>query len=177
MPTRTVLVATWSDGLFVSSGDELHQELAGQPVSALVSDGHGGALAIVSEHSLRRRTADGEWLTITTSELQLACCAPVADVISTIRHCRESIADNASSASSLSTVAHQLPRSARSFAGPSDRQSDRLAWIGATPVRSTGKDRQRGAQSARGRPETRSPVGPAMKRARARNNSRLNRAD
>jgi hypothetical protein len=81
MPTRTVLVATWSDGLFVSSGDELHQELAGQPVSALVSDGHGGALAIVSEHLLRRRTADGEWLTLTTSELQLACCAPVADAI------------------------------------------------------------------------------------------------
>jgi hypothetical protein len=81
MTTRTVLLATWSDGLFVITGENRHQELAGQPVHALASDGHGGVLAIVSGHSLRRRTSDGEWLTLATSEFQLSCCTPVADVI------------------------------------------------------------------------------------------------
>src|SRR5260221_780275 len=81
MTPRTVLLAAWGDGLFVITGENRHQELAGQPVSALASDGHGGAFAIVSGHSLRRRTPDGEWLTLATSECQLACCAPVADVI------------------------------------------------------------------------------------------------
>ena len=81
MTTRTVLFATWGDGLFVVTGENCHQELAGQPVSALASDGHGGALAIVSRHSLQRRTSDGQWRTLATSEFQLACCVPVADVI------------------------------------------------------------------------------------------------
>ena len=81
MTTGTVLLATWGDGLFVITGENRHQELAGQPVGALASDGHGGALAIVSGHSLRRRTSDGEWLTLATSEFPLACCAAVADAI------------------------------------------------------------------------------------------------
>ena len=79
---RTVhILATWDDGLFVVSGEDRHHELAGQPVHALATDGHGGTLAIVSGDSLRRRTSDGEWQTLATSEFQLACCAPVADVI------------------------------------------------------------------------------------------------
>ena len=81
MTTRTVLFATWGDGLFVITGENCHQEVAGQPVGALASDGHGGAFAIVSGHSLQRRTSDGEWRTLATSEFQLACCAPVAEVI------------------------------------------------------------------------------------------------
>jgi hypothetical protein len=44
--TRTVLVATWGDGLFVITGENRHQELAGQPVNVLASDGHGGALRV-----------------------------------------------------------------------------------------------------------------------------------
>ena len=58
-----------------------HQELAGQPVRALAPDGHGGALAIVDGHSLCRRTVDGEWSTIATSEFRLACSVAVGDVI------------------------------------------------------------------------------------------------
>jgi hypothetical protein len=81
MAIRTVLVATWGDGLFVITGENRHHELAGQPIHALASDGHGGTLAIVSGHALRRRTSNGEWRTLATSEFQLACCAPVADVI------------------------------------------------------------------------------------------------
>ncbi len=79
--TPTVLAATWRDGLFVVTGEARHQELAGQSVRALAPDGHGGALAIVSGHSLCRRTFDGEWNTIATSECQLACSVAVGDVI------------------------------------------------------------------------------------------------
>jgi hypothetical protein len=75
------MMATWGDGVFVITGDDRHHELAGQPVNALASGGRGGALAIVSGHSLRRRTSDGEWMTIATSETQMACCAPVGDQI------------------------------------------------------------------------------------------------
>jgi hypothetical protein len=81
MTTSTVLTATWGDGMFVISGENRHHELAGQPVHALAPDGHGGALAIVAGHSLRRRTSDGHWMTIATSEFQLACCAAVGDLI------------------------------------------------------------------------------------------------
>ena len=81
MTTSTVLTATWGDGVFVIDGENRHHELAGQPVHALAPDGHGGALAIVSGHSLRRRTSDGHWMTIATSEFQLACCAAVGDLI------------------------------------------------------------------------------------------------
>jgi len=79
--TPTILAATWRDGLFVFTGETCHQELAGQPVRALGPNGHGGALAIVSGHSLCRRTFDGEWGTIATSEFQLACSVAVGDVI------------------------------------------------------------------------------------------------
>lgn len=79
--TPTILAATWRDGLFVFTGETRHQELPGQSVRALAPDGHGGALAIVSGHSLCRRTFDGEWNTIATSECQLACSVAVDDVI------------------------------------------------------------------------------------------------
>jgi hypothetical protein len=77
----TVLVATWRDGLFVITGESRRHELAGQGIEALAPDGQGGALAIVSGHSLRRRTSDGRWRTLATSEVPLACCLPVADAI------------------------------------------------------------------------------------------------
>ncbi len=81
MTTPTVLAATWRDGLFVVTGEPRHQELAGQSVRALAPDGHGGALAVVDGHALCRRTFDGEWSTIATSEFQLACSVAVGDVI------------------------------------------------------------------------------------------------
>ena len=81
MTSPTVLVATWRDGLFVVAGETRNQELGNQSVRALTPDGHGGALAIVSGCSLRRRTPDGLWGTIATTEFDLACCVPVGDVI------------------------------------------------------------------------------------------------
>ena len=79
--TPTVLVATWRDGLFVVAGETRDHELGNQSVRALTADGHGGALAVVNGRSLRRRTPDGRWSTIATTEFDLACCVPVGDVI------------------------------------------------------------------------------------------------
>jgi hypothetical protein len=76
-----LLVATWCDGLFVVSGEARDHELATQSVRGLVSDGRGGALAIVSGRSLRRRAPDGVWRTLATTQLDLACCVAVGDAI------------------------------------------------------------------------------------------------
>ena len=81
MTTPTVLVATWRDGLFVVAGETPDHELGHQSVRALTPDGHGGALAIVGRHALRRRTANGEWTTIAASQFEMACCVAVGDVI------------------------------------------------------------------------------------------------
>lgn len=81
MIVPTFLAASWRDGLFVFSGGMRRQELAGQGVSALTPDGHGGVLAIVDRHLLCRRTVEGKWSTIAASEFQLACSVVVGDVI------------------------------------------------------------------------------------------------
>jgi hypothetical protein len=81
MAQPTILVATWSDGLFAITSSERTPELPGQPVRGLAPDGRGGALAIVAQHSLRRRSPSGEWATVATSELELSCCMAVRDTI------------------------------------------------------------------------------------------------
>ena len=81
MTMPTILAATWSDGVFVFAGDTRRQELAGKSVRTLVPDKDGGVLAIVDGHSLCRRTREGAWSTIATSELDLSCLVVVGDVI------------------------------------------------------------------------------------------------
>jgi len=81
MPTSSILVATWGDGLFSVTGKKVRQELAGQSVRSLVADGHGGVLAIVGGHSLCRRSRDGEWTEIAKSEFDLSCCVPIGNVV------------------------------------------------------------------------------------------------
>ena len=81
MPTPSILVATWENGLFSITGEMVRQELANQSVRGLVADGRGGVLAIVGGHSLCRRSSDGEWTTIAKSELDLSCCVPIGDVV------------------------------------------------------------------------------------------------
>jgi len=76
-----VLVGTWRDGLFVIADEEPHQELANHSIGALVSDGRGGALAIVDERSLCHRAPDGVWRTMARAEVNLACCVALGDVI------------------------------------------------------------------------------------------------
>jgi hypothetical protein len=74
-------VATWRDGLFAVTGDQRTQEIANQSVRGLAPDGRGGALAIVDQHSLRRRAPGGEWATVAASEFELSCCMTVRDTI------------------------------------------------------------------------------------------------
>ncbi len=81
MPTPSLLVATWDNGLFSVTGKMVHQELADQSVRSLVADGHGRVLAIVGRHSLFRRSSDGEWTEIAKSEFQLSCCVPIGNVV------------------------------------------------------------------------------------------------
>jgi hypothetical protein len=76
-----ILVATWDDGLFRVTGKTVHQELAGQSVRSLAAERSGGVLAIVGPHSLRRRSADGEWTEIANSEFELSCCVPIGDAV------------------------------------------------------------------------------------------------
>jgi hypothetical protein len=81
MPTPSVLVATWANGLFSVTGNIVRQELADRSVQSLAADGHGGVLAIVDRHSLCRRYSDGEWTEIAKSEFALYCCLPIGDVV------------------------------------------------------------------------------------------------
>jgi hypothetical protein len=81
MPTPSILVATWEDGLFSVTGKMVRQELANQSVRSLTADGRGGVLAIVGGHSLCRRSSDGEWTAIAKSEFQLSCCVPIGNVV------------------------------------------------------------------------------------------------
>jgi hypothetical protein len=81
MPTPSILVATWDNGLFCVTGKIVRQELANRSVRSLVADGRGGVLAIVGGHSLCRRSSDGEWTEIAKSESDFSCCAPVGNVV------------------------------------------------------------------------------------------------
>ena len=79
MPAESILVSTWSDGLFHVRGGAVDHELAGRPVRSLTDDGRGGTLAIVDGRSICRRSAGGEWREIAASESPLSCCVAVAD--------------------------------------------------------------------------------------------------
>lgn len=81
MPTPSILVATWDNGLFSVTGKTIHRELADQPVRSLAADGHGRVLAIVGRHSLCRRSPDGEWTEIAKSDFELSCCVTIGDVV------------------------------------------------------------------------------------------------
>ena len=76
-----VLVATWHDGLFVLDGATLVQELRNQSVRALAPGAGGSTLAIANGRSLQRRAPDGVWSAIATTQLDLACCMAVGDVM------------------------------------------------------------------------------------------------
>ena len=76
-----MLVASWSAGLLVISAGTPQPEFADRSIQALAPDGQGGALAIVDQRSLCRRTPAGVWSTIATAPKNLACCIAVGDVI------------------------------------------------------------------------------------------------
>lgn len=81
MTTPSILVANWRDGLTILTDGERRRELPGQSVQGLANCGDGGALAIVGGNSLRRRSHDGDWATIATSDAELSCCVGIGDVV------------------------------------------------------------------------------------------------
>jgi len=81
VPTPSILVATWGNGLFRVTGKMVRQELADQSVRSLSADGHGSVLAIVGPHSLCRRSSDGEWTEVAKSEFELSCCVPIGNAV------------------------------------------------------------------------------------------------
>lgn len=81
IPTPTILVATWDNGLFRVTRKSVLQELADQTVRSLVRDEHGRVLAVVAGHSLFRRASDGEWAEIAKSERAISCCVPIGTAI------------------------------------------------------------------------------------------------
>ena len=81
MSTPTVLVSTWSDGVFVLGGDTRSHELGAAAVRGLASDHRGGALAIVDGHTVRRRAGDGTWSTLATVAAELSCGVAVGELI------------------------------------------------------------------------------------------------
>jgi hypothetical protein len=81
MPTPSILIATWEDGLFNVSGKLVHRELERRQVRSLTGDGRGGVLAIVDGNSLYRRSPEGQWSALINNELQLSCCVATANAI------------------------------------------------------------------------------------------------
>ncbi len=81
MTTPKIIIATWSDGLYLLTGDTLTHELAGQSVRGLTSDGNGATLAIVGSHSLSRRAPGGAWDILAASNTELSCCLAVNGTI------------------------------------------------------------------------------------------------
>jgi hypothetical protein len=75
----TILLATWSDGLFAITANGYREEISDLCVRGLAPDGRGGVLAIVGGNSLRRRAPSGEWSIVATSEFELSCCIAVGD--------------------------------------------------------------------------------------------------
>jgi hypothetical protein len=78
---HTIFVATWQDGLHRLAGGVPQPELPGQSVLGLADADGGGVLAIVGGHSLRRRSADGVWSELATSEHELYCCVAADEAI------------------------------------------------------------------------------------------------
>jgi hypothetical protein len=81
MAMPTILVATWSDGLFRVAGDAVHPEMRDGPFRGLAQDGRGGVLAVAGRHALRRRSPDGAWRELARSDRLLSCCAASGDAV------------------------------------------------------------------------------------------------
>ncbi len=63
MTDPTLLAASWSDGVFVFSGETRQQEFPGQSVHALMLDGRGGSLVFANGHSICQTGSEGSWTT------------------------------------------------------------------------------------------------------------------
>lgn len=69
-----ILVASWSDGVFVVDASRVAHELPGRSIQCLTRDHEGCPLAIVDGTAVCRRDASGTWSTVAEVEAPLACC-------------------------------------------------------------------------------------------------------
>ncbi|MGA8034656.1 MAG: hypothetical protein WB985_01680, partial [Candidatus Acidiferrales bacterium] len=81
MPHTTILVSTWSDGVFAVSDVRREHEFANHRARTVIADCHGGAFSIIDNRSLCRRAPDSAWTTIATAEFDLSCLIKVGDVL------------------------------------------------------------------------------------------------
>jgi hypothetical protein len=79
--SRLTMMATWRDGLFTLTEGAVRQEFAGHSVRGLTRDSRGGALAILDNRTLNRRTPEGKWHTVAASATDLSCCVELGDAI------------------------------------------------------------------------------------------------
>jgi hypothetical protein len=78
--TGTIFAASWHNGLFVITGDAVRHELADQPVRGLFADGDR-ILAIIDGRQLCRRSPEGHWETLATSDSPLSCVVATGDAV------------------------------------------------------------------------------------------------
>ena len=71
---RTVIVSSWTDGLFVLEDGDVTHEFAGSMVSCVTANGEGGVFAIVGSHALWERPLGGAWRQVASSDAPLSCC-------------------------------------------------------------------------------------------------------
>ncbi len=81
MKALTILVATWSDGVFAVSDTRREHEFANHRARTVIADGRGGAFSIIDNRSLCHRVPDGSWSTLATADFDLSCLAKVGDAI------------------------------------------------------------------------------------------------
>lgn len=77
----TILVASWSDGLYVLAGGHVDRQIAGRSVRGLARDLDGAPLAIVDGHELWRRDGAGGWRSVARHAAELSCCVATREGI------------------------------------------------------------------------------------------------
>lgn len=81
MSSRSILISSWSDGVVAISSDGPRRELPGRTVSSLVPDGRFGAIAVVDGSAVMRRSVEGEWTDLMTSDHGVVSCLSVDEVV------------------------------------------------------------------------------------------------
>jgi hypothetical protein len=76
----TIFAASWHNGLFVITDDAVRHELADQSVRGLCAEGDH-ILAIIGGRQLCRRSPEGHWETLATSDSPLSCVVATGDAV------------------------------------------------------------------------------------------------
>ena len=74
-----IIVSGWGDGLNVFQGGEVRRDFGGSRTAGLVSDGAGGAYAIVGEAEIWAWSPQQAWRPAMSGDGVLACCMTLGD--------------------------------------------------------------------------------------------------